>query len=242
MARQPRFILPNYPQHIIIRGINRENIFLTEKDYRFYLSILDVSLKKHRCSLHAYVLMKNHVHLLVSPECEYGISKMVQLLGRYYVHYFNDIYRRTGTLWEGRYKAALVDPEFYLLLCYRYIELNPVRNKTVECPSEYRWSSYSYNALGKRNTLITPHDSYLKLAGGVADRCMLYTNMFNEGITADQLALIRGATNTGWVLGGQDFRDRIEKLFSRRTAPLHKGGDRKSAAYRKNKLVSEQSC
>ena len=131
MARLPRFILPGQPQHIIQRGNNRQDIFCSEDDYLYYLEKLIEAASKHQCDIHAYVLMTNHVHLLVTPHTEEGIGKMMQVLGRYYVQYFNHRYKRTGTLWEGRYKATLIDTEQYLLTCMRYIELNPVRAKEM---------------------------------------------------------------------------------------------------------------
>ncbi len=127
MARLPRFVIPGQPQHVIQRGNDRQAIFRNEQDYRFYLEKLREAAEKHQCDIHAYVLMTNHVHLLITPHTETGIGKTMQSIGRYYVQYFNHCYKRTGTLWEGRYKAALIDSEVYLLTCMRYIELNPVR-------------------------------------------------------------------------------------------------------------------
>ncbi|HEX5313612.1 MAG TPA: transposase [Gammaproteobacteria bacterium] len=125
MARLPRFVLPGQPQHVIQRGNNREEIFCAEADYRFYLGKLAAAVMRHDCEVHAYVLMTNHVHLLMTPHAEPGIGKALQMLGHYYVQYYNHCYRRTGTLWEGRYRATLIDGEAYLLTCMRYIELNP---------------------------------------------------------------------------------------------------------------------
>ncbi|MGC2047550.1 MAG: transposase, partial [Gallionella sp.] len=149
MARLPRFVLPGQPQHVIVRGNNRSEIFCADADYRFYLEKLQLACDKHGCDLHAYVLMTNHVHLLITPHEEQSLSKALQMLGRYYVQYYNHCYQRTGTLWEGRYKATLIDSEAYLLTCMRYIELNPVRAGMVAHPSEYPWSSYHHNALGQ---------------------------------------------------------------------------------------------
>ena len=126
MARLPRYVLVGQPQHVIVRGNNREPIFYGDDDYRFYLETLKKACMKHQCDVHAYVLMTNHVHLLITPHKSDGLSKVIQMLGRYYIQYFNHTYQRTGTLWEGRYKATLIDSEHYALGCYRYIELNPV--------------------------------------------------------------------------------------------------------------------
>ena len=201
MARLPRFAYPGLPQHIIIRGNNREPIFYKENDYQHYLKWLGEALEKHNCSLHAYVLMTNHVHLLLSPKHEHSISKAIQMLGHYYVQYFNYTYQRTGTLWEGRYKATLVDSDRYLLICYRYIELNPVRAKMVNHPSEYPWSSYSYNASGQDNPFITPHDMYKDLGSDLIERQAGYRALFKTHIPEKLLEEIREATNKAWVLG-----------------------------------------
>ena len=155
MARLPRFVLVGHPQHVIIRGNNREPIFYADEDYQFCLEKLKKACDKHECDIHAYVLMTNHVHLLITPHKKDGISKVIQMLGRYYVQYFNNTYQRKGTLWEGRYKATLIDSEHYALGCYRYIELNPVRAEMVEHPAEYPWSSYGFNGLGDKISLLS---------------------------------------------------------------------------------------
>ena len=135
MARQPRFLLPGHPQHVIQRGNNRQVIFADEADCRLYLDTLKEACERFACHVHAYVLMTNHVHLLMTPDCKAGIGKVMQSLGRRYVQYFDYRYRRSGTLWEGRYRAALLDTEPYLLTCYRYIELNPLRAGMVASPA-----------------------------------------------------------------------------------------------------------
>ena len=155
------------------------------------------------------------------------------MLGRYYVQYFNHVYQRTGTLWEGRYKATLIDSERYLLTCYRYIELNPVRARDmVNHPSEYPWSSYRYNALGQADANVAPHAEYLRLGGLPEERQKAYRALFKTRIADKTLAEIREATNKAWVLGGGHFKERIEQQLNRRAGPLAKGGDRKSPAYR----------
>ena len=242
MARLPRFVLPSVPQHVIVRGNNSEPIFYDENDYRFYLEKLAAACEKHGCDLHAYVLMTNHVHLLLSPRQEDSLSKALQMLGRYYVQYFNYTYERTGTLWEGRYKATLIDSENYLLTCYRYIELNPVRaDDMVDHPSEYAWSSYAYNALGQEDLLISPHEEYLALGKTPAKRQAAYRSLFKARISERTLEEIREATNKGWVLGNGYFKERIEKKLSRRTTPLPRGGDRKSVEFLKKNRINQTS-
>ncbi|MBL1274469.1 MAG: transposase [Ectothiorhodospiraceae bacterium] len=236
MARLPRFVIPGQPQHVIQRGNNREVIFVTVVDYQFYFEILKEACAKYQCDVHAYVLMTNHVHLLMTPNTDDGISKVMQSLGRRYVQYFNYTYDRTGTLWEGRYKATLIDTEHYLLTCSRYIELNPVRAKMIKHPSDYLWSSYSHNALGKENSLITPHSLYKKLGRSCAEREKAYRELFRARIADLTLSEIREATNKSWVLGNDRFRKKIEKLTDRQVTPKARGGDRKSDEYQVFKI------
>ena len=149
MPRKPRYVIPGQPQHVIQRGNNRCPIFITDDDYGCFGRYLREACSRQGCHVHAYVFMTNHIHLLVTPGSEDSIAKAMQSVGRRYVQYFNTTYQRTGTLWEGRYKATLIDSENYLFTCSRYIELNPVRANMVNHPSEYMWSSYRANALGK---------------------------------------------------------------------------------------------
>lgn len=233
MARLPRFVLPGHPQHVMIRGNNRTPIFIAGQDYRFYLEKLCDAARKHRCDIHAYVLMTNHVHLLATPHQTDSISRMVQTIGRYYVQYFNHAYRRSGTLWEGRYKASLIDSETYALTCYRYIELNPVRAQMVAHPAEYPWSSYRGNALGVQDELLTPHPLFLSLGRTEEVRQAAYRALFATHLDEKTLTDVRAATNKAWVLGGEHFKDGISVQLNRRPGLLSRGGDRKSADYRK---------
>jgi putative transposase len=238
MARLPRFVLPGHPQHIIIRGKNRDPVFTAEVDYRFFLDKLSDAAKKHQCDIHAYVLMTNHIHILATPHTENGISKMMQMLGRYYVQYYNYTYKRSGTLWEGRYKASLIDSEAYALLCYRYIELNPVRADMVKHPSEYPWSSYRGNALGVADNLLTPHQMYYALGQDALTRQASYRELFKGQIDELSLSNMREATNKAWVLGSDYFKEKIAAQLNRRTDKAGKGGDRKSEAYKKTKTLN----
>ena len=219
MPRKPRFNLPGVPQHIVQRGNNREPCFLGEGDYRRYLDDLGEVAEKFSCRLHAYVLMTNHVHLLITPESEHGIGQMMQALGRRYVYFINRTYRRTGTLWEGRYKASLVDSEAYLLTCMRYIELNPVRANMVGHPAEYGWSSYAANAQGKADPLITPHAVYSGLGRSDDERRWAYRELFRYHLGHEELHSIRDALNHELVLGRSHFKDRIEALTRRQARP-----------------------
>ncbi|MDZ7784728.1 MAG: transposase [Halioglobus sp.] len=232
MARLPRFYYPGCAQHVIQRGNNREACFYYEADYKAYLTFLKSGAAKYQVAIHAFVLMTNHVHLLVTPCDELSTSRLMQSLGRQYVRRFNYTYGRTGTLWEGRYKSALVDTENYLLTVYRYIELNPVRAGIVSHAAEYPWSSYQFNALGKPIQLLTPHALYLRLGRTAAERQDTYRSLFRGRMPERNLTAIREATNKGWVLGDKRFRDQVEANTERRAAPFGRGGDRRSAAYR----------
>ncbi len=236
MARLPRFVIPGQPQHIILRGNNRTEIFCADADYLFYLEKLKQACNAHGCDIHAYVLMTNHVHLLVTPFEEHSLPKAMQMLGRYYVQYYNYCYQRTGTLWEGRYKATLIDSEAYLLTCMRYIELNPVRADMVAHPSEYPWSSYHYNALGQPNDLITPHSEYRRLGKTDDERQAAYRQLFKSHIPEGIVNEIRESTNKAWVLGNDRFKQRIQMKLERRVEPKPKGGDRKSEQFRINRV------
>jgi len=213
------------------RGNKREVCFFADQDYTVYLDKLKEYAKKYDVAVHAYVLMTNHVHLLLTPATEKGVSQLMQALGRYYVRYINITYKRTGTLWEGRYKSTLVDSDTYFLLVSRYIELNPVRADMVEHPAEYPWSSYHANALGKRVKLIAPHKCYRQLGRTLSERQKVYTALFDAHISSKTIDEITEATNKGWVLGDGRFKEQIEKQAGRRAEPSARGGDRKSKKY-----------
>jgi len=238
MARLPRFIIPGQPQHVIQRGNNRQAIFCSDRDYQYYLEKLEFSAKEHGCKIHAYVLMTNHVHLLVSPSSADSLSKMMQTLGRYYVQYFNYHHNRTGTLWEGRYKSTLISTEQYLLICMRYIELNPVRAGMVENPSDYLWSSYRCNALGEPCSITLPRLEYHALGLTPEDRQKSYQALFQRSLDKPTLDKIREATNKSWVLGDNRFKDVAEQQLARRVRPIAKGGDRKSRSYREASKIN----
>ncbi|MGI1678782.1 MAG: transposase [Cellvibrionaceae bacterium] len=232
MARLPRYYLPHHPQHIIVRGNNGCDIFRRPEDYEYYLLQLKKACDKHHCDLHAYALMANHVHLLITPRTEKSIGKAMQMIGRYYVQYFNQSYDRSGTLWEGRYKATVVDSENYLLSCSRYIELNPVRTGLVDDPASYPWTSYGANALGKTSYLLNPSEPYSSLGETKEAQQSVYRSLFETKLPDSIIKEIREATNKAWVLGDKDFKEQIAGLVNRRTEPKPRGGDRRSRAFK----------
>jgi putative transposase len=203
------------PQHVIQRGNNREPCFYATGDYRYYLETLGEALQRYDCQLHSYVLMTNHVHLLVTPLASCGISHMMQATGRKYVQYINRACRRSGTLWEGRYKASLIDSDAWLLTCLRYIEMNPVRAGMLPHPGEYRWSSYTANAQGLSNSLLRPHDLYLALGKDPADRQYAYRELFRRELDSRQIHEIREVSKQELVLGREDFKDKIAQMTRR---------------------------
>ena len=223
MARQPRIDLAGVPQHLIQRGNNRQACFLADDERRLYLDWLHESAQEYGGSIHAYVLMNNHVHLLATGAETGALGRMMQSLGRRYVRYFNSKYGRTGTLWEGRYKSSLVDSDRYLLTCYRYIELNPVRAHIVERPGDYEWSSYRGNASGRAVSLITPHETYLSLGKTDAARHSAYRKLFADAMGDDELKAIRDHVNQGKALGSERFINHVEATLNRRARLMTSG-------------------
>ena len=219
MARLPRYVIPGQPQHIIQRGNNRQAIFAADVDYQFFRDALVEAAEKHGLAIHAYVWMTNHIHLLATPELDDSISKVLQSVGRRYVQYFNFTYQRSGTLWEGRYRATVVDSEQYLLTLMRYIELNPVRAGMVAHPRDYAWSSYHHNAQGEvglNGDWITGHREYLQLGRSAEERQGAYRQLFRGALAATDLETIRESTHKAWAMGGDRFKAKIEKLGQRR--------------------------
>lgn len=231
MARLPRLVIPGTPMHLIQRGNNRSAAFIADGDYACYAAMLMEASQRFGCAIHAYVLMTNHVHLLLTPGDESAPARMMQTLGRMYVPYVNARYRRTGTLWEGRYRSTVVDSENYLLACSRYIELNPVRARMVADPSQYRWSSYRCNAQGHDDGLITPHERYRSLDSGAAARQKAYRTLFERQLELETLGTIRRATNRGSVLGHAAFRQEVQAALRDRVTRVPHGGDRRSEMF-----------
>jgi putative transposase len=223
MPRRARLSIPGIPWHIIQRGNNRSACFYAEQDYRVYLRHLEELARRFECAVHAYVLMTNHVHLLLTPAREDSAALLMKHLGQRYVQYINRTYRRSGTLWEGRFRSCLAQREGYVLACYRYIELNPVRAGMVSHPQEYRWSSYAANALGGADALVQPHDQYLRLGVPESARRGTYRGLFKSHLDEDTVGEIRRATNGNYALGSERFKKEIERALGRRAMPGNSG-------------------
>lgn len=227
MARRMRVTPAGIPQHVIQRGNNRQICFASDSDRRLYLSCLKGYAEAYEVEIHAWVLMTNHVHLLCTPGENISLPRMMQALGRMYVRSFNQRYKRTGTLWEGRYRSCLIDSESYMLELYRYIELNPVRAGMVDEPGAYRWSSYRRNAWGRDDGLCISHALYLSLGPASTERMRRYRTFFETRVDDDLLTEIRRNTNRGVALGNNRFVQQIEALTGQRVTPGRPGRGRK---------------
>lgn len=223
MPRRSRLNLQDVPQHIIQRGNNRQATFFADEDYRFYLDCPSDAARKYGCRVYAYVLMTNHVPLLAAAQQPYALSRMMQHLGRRFVQYINYAYRRSGTLWEGRFKASLVDTETYFLRCSRYIECNPVRAGIVADPADYRWSSHPAHALGVPDKLLATHEQYERLGSNDIERRIAYRELFRSDLDLSDLGQIRDTVNRGWPLGSERFKDEIERALARAARPPMRG-------------------
>ena len=226
MPRRPRIHLDGVPLHIVQRGHNREPCFFGEEDYSSYLHWLGEALAEAQCALHAYVLMTNHVHLLLTPRKAEAVPRLIISLGRRYVQYVNRSYRRTGTLWDSRYKSSLIDADTYLLACQRYIELNPVRAAMVEDPAHYRWTSYRANGLGQPDSRVTPHALYRSLGRSDKERQAAYRALFRAELDRAALDDIRLALNQSQPLGTARFHAKIEKMTGARREAKPRGRPR----------------
>lgn len=227
MPRMPRLSVPGVPLHIVQRGNNRQAVFFQDSDYIAWLDTLFECASRYGVSVHSWVCMTNHVHLLATPWEEGAASRMIQRLGATYTAGINANYRRSGTLWEGRFKSSLVDSECYVLACYRYIELNPVRARMVDCPLGYRWSSYRHNAIRLGEYPIRPHTEWLALGSDSAERRARYRRLVEEGVSREQLESIRYSTRKGVPTGSERFKREIETALARKIGSGRRGRPKK---------------
>ena len=223
MPRKPRFYLPGVPVHIVHRGQSRDPVFFESQDYATYAYWVGEAAKRYDVRVHAFVLMTNHIHFLVTPSGAKNISLFMQFIGRRYVPYINHKYGRSGSIWEGRYKSSLVNAEEYFLTVMRYIELNPVRAGMVDVPGHYRWSSFCHNAGVREISFITPHRIYLELAKDIGDRIRAYQTLFAGQIDPELMKRIAEAWQTGTPLGNDMFREKVEQKLSRKVGQARRG-------------------
>ena len=235
MPRRSRIIVPDIPLHIIQRGNNRQSCFFADEDYLFYLDWLEEYARSTGCSIHAYVLMTNHVHLLLTPRKWDSAANLMKRLGQRYVQYINRTYTRSGTLWEGRFRSCIIQQQQYLFICQRYIEMNPVRAGMVEHPGEYRWSSYQVNGQGKQSDLISPHFLYQSLGRTDTERLTAYRALFGHDLESGDIDKIRKSTNGNFALGTTRFNEEISEMLGRRVTPGKVGRPKKETAVSKLK-------
>lgn len=227
MARKPRLILAGYPYHVILRGNNRSSIFFDDGDRIFFIRSLRESKVLTHSKVYAYCLMTNHVHLIVEPSTCDGLGKTIQSLGRRYVQFINHKYKRSGTLWEGRYKSCMICRDKYLLICHKYIELNPVRAQIVREPREYRWSSYRCKAEGKIDELLDYDVIYNNFGKTMKERQINYRKLFDMKIKDEEMKEIKTITERGGILGDKSFINKISEILGRAVSLVPRGRPRK---------------
>jgi putative transposase len=237
MARPPRLAVSSFPHHIIQRGNNRQAILFTENDYLYFLECLLKAKAKCRCRVYAYVLMTNHVHMLAEPQEPEELGKLMQSVGRRYVRYINETYHRSGTLWEGRYKSAVVGRDEYLIMCSRYIEFNPVRAGMVRHPGEYRWSSYGFHALGRLDPLLEPNPWYVGLGETLEERQAVYRRWMEADVQQTEWDQIRENTQRGRLIGRTEFQKMMEEKTGRRLVGEFRGRPRKNVLATPEKVL-----
>ena len=216
MPRLPRIWIESVPRHVVQRGVDRAAIFFHEDDYAAYLANLTQYQSEWGVQVHAYCLMTNHIHLLLSGDHAYSVPRFMKAVNQRYVQYINGAYRRSGTLWEGRYKSSLIESERYFLTCMRYIELNPVRARMVANAGDYCWSSYRANAAGKRDAALQLHPLYLAINEDPEKRLRLYADFVDKAVTSDELETLRDSLQTGRPTGSDAFAEQVEQMSGRR--------------------------
>lgn len=223
MARQPRLILPHQPHYIVQRGNDNQPIFRDDEDHERFLGWLKEAARAYRVAIHAYVLMPNHLHLLATPSDEEGLAAMMQKVGRLYVPWFNAKYGRSGTLFGGRFRTALVDPVQYLLPAMSYLALHPVRFQAAYAPLDYRWSSHPHHAGVRPDPLVIDHARYWELGNTPFQREAAYSALTQQGLNGDELAMIDAAVTKGGVLGSHAYLVDLEQKTKRQILPAKRG-------------------
>lgn len=228
MARLARLTFPGLPHLVLQRGVNRQAIFETAADRQVMLDMLGEGAKRHHVAIHAYVLMENHFHLLATPQTSDGLTKLMQAVGRSYVRYFNASHHRTGTLWDGRYRSAVVEADPHVLASMVHFDLHPVRGKLVAEASEYPWSSHAHYTGRRFDRLITAHPSIWELGNTPFAREAAYVHLVQTGISMGQQDALTDASLNGWVLGSPKFIEELQKGTSRRLTKAQAGRPRRA--------------
>jgi putative transposase len=226
MARLPRLYVAGQPQHVMLRGLGGLIALADDEDYAFFVDCLRAAVRDHKLALHAYALLPSVVHLLGTPHDESSLPKTMQAVGRRYVAHFNRRYLRNGALWEGRYRATVIEAERYLLPCMRYVEAAPQHVSTL-APQDWRWSSYRHHAGLALDLLVTDHPIYWALGNTPFERQRSYRELFEQPLDTDVVRALHDATLKGWVLGGENFRFWCAQQANRRVSPLPRGRPKK---------------
>ena len=226
MPRPLRLDIPGIPQHVVQRGVDRRPCFLLDIHYRRFLTLLGEYAGQFECEVHAYVLMCNHVHLLVTPRSAGGVGKLMHSLSTKFVGFVNYSIGRSGPLWQGRYKSCFVGSSAYVLACYRYIELNPVRAGIVASPCDYQWSSHASNGGGRPDPILTPHPAYIALGDSLPARLAAYDAMLGRRLSQAD-GEIRTLTSLHRAFGDREFREGLEQMYGRPMSPLRTGRPRR---------------
>jgi len=223
MARLPRLVIPQQPHHIVQFGVDLQPIFREPGDYVSFLNWLREAAKQYKVAIHAYALMPDHLHILATPADSEGLARMMQWVGRHYVPYFNRKYGRVGTLWQGRFKATVVDAANYLMTCTRYIETNPLRAGIASNPADYAWSSHAHHIGAKPDPLITDHPVYWALGNTPFERDAAYRHLTEQALTPQEMDDLKNTTRKGWVLGSESFKANLETQLNRQVRPGKRG-------------------
>lgn len=229
MARESRLIVPHLPHHIFQMGNDRRTVFQDHEDYRSFLFWLLEASRQFKVAVHAYVLMPDSWQLLVTPTDEQGLARMLQWVGRYYVPYFNKKYDRSGTLWQGRFKASVIEPEAYFMRCCRHIEMIPVRAGMAAHPSDYPWSSYAPHVGDRQDALISGHALYWALGNTPFDRELAYKKKMMMGVSSAESTALDLAIRKGRPLGSEGFQIELEKQLNRKVRAGKRGRPRQHA-------------
>jgi putative transposase len=227
MARLARLYVPEQPQHVILRGLDQQPAFVDDQDYELFIECLRTASRDHQLAIHAYALMPGAVHLLVTPRDEASLPKAMQAVGRRYVAHFNRRYARRGTLWEGRYRATVIEGEKYFLLASRVVEMAPIRAQLAATPQDYKWSSYRHHIGLTLDSLITDHTLYWSLGNTPFERQRVYTDLCEQPLDEREATQLLQATLKGWVLGSDTYREWAGRAANRRVSPLPRGRPRK---------------
>ncbi|ROS00052.1 putative transposase [Sinobacterium caligoides] len=227
MARLPRLNLIDIPQHIVQAGHNNFPCFFCDDDYLFFLQSLRAASDQYSVDVHAYTLLPNMIQIIATPRVPNGVSSMMQSLGRRYVQYINHRYKRSGTLWSGRYRSSVIDSERFLLSCYRYVELRALHLGLVKELKDFKWSSFAHHSGAKRDSVIVDHSLYLALGRNRNERCNNYNDLFKQSFDVRLQEFIADTINIGQVLGSDAFKKEIEKISSTKIGPKKRGRPKK---------------